>query len=142
MIGGLNINALENKFEPLVSLVNGKRDVLRISETKIDATFPKEQFSIAGYPMHFRNDRNSHGGGLMLYLRDDIPCKQLKIRESPAPIEAMFIETIIRKSKWLLVVGYNPHKERIASFSSDTGVSYLHKMTLQKRIPSLCVIGV
>ena len=55
----------------------------------------------------------------MLYLRDDIPCKQLKIQESPAPIKAIFIEMDIRKSKWLLVVGYNPHEERIASFLSD-----------------------
>ena len=41
------------KFEPLVSLVNGKLNVLLINETKIDATFPKEQFSIAGYSMPF-----------------------------------------------------------------------------------------
>ena len=62
----------------------------------------------------------------MLYLRDDIPCRQLKIRESPALIEAMFIEMVIRKSKWPLVVAYNPHKEKIASFLSD--VSTLQNM--------------
>ena len=28
--------------------------------------------------MHYRYDRNSMGGGLLLYIRDDIPIKLLK----------------------------------------------------------------
>ena len=33
VIGHININALENKFEPLVSLVKDKLDIVLISET-------------------------------------------------------------------------------------------------------------
>ena len=104
VIGHINIYALENKFEPLVSLVKDKLDILLICETKIDDTFPKNQFHIEGYSTLFRRDRNSHGGGLILYLREDISCKQLKVWDLPEPIESIFIEMTIRTSKWLLVV--------------------------------------
>ena len=38
-IAHLNINFLQNKFQPLASLVQGKVDILTVSETKIDDSF-------------------------------------------------------------------------------------------------------
>ena len=40
----LNINSIRNKFEFLATQVKGKIDVLMISETKIDESFPKGNF--------------------------------------------------------------------------------------------------
>ena len=31
-----------------------------------------------GYWTHFRNDRTSKGSGILLYIREDIPCKIVK----------------------------------------------------------------
>ena len=31
-----------------------------------------------GFSMHYRNDRNSMGGGILLYVRDDIPTELSK----------------------------------------------------------------
>ena len=45
-MGNLKINAVRNKFELLSSLIGGKIDILIISETKLDATFPTNQFFI------------------------------------------------------------------------------------------------
>ena len=36
IIGHININFIENKFEAFVALVKDKVDIIRISETKID----------------------------------------------------------------------------------------------------------
>ena len=36
----LNINSIRNKFDQLADLVKGKIDVLMISESKIDDSFP------------------------------------------------------------------------------------------------------
>ena len=47
-------------------------DVLLISETKTDSSFPTGQFKIEGYAT-YRLDRNSNGGGILLYVREDIP---------------------------------------------------------------------
>ena len=69
----LDINSIRNKFEFLATQVKGKIDVLMISETKIDESFPKGNFLIEGFSTPYRLDRDSKGGGIMLYVRADIP---------------------------------------------------------------------
>ena len=63
LFGHININSIRNKFEPFVDIVKDKLDIILISETKIDNTFPKSQFEIQGYSPPFRLDRNAHGVG-------------------------------------------------------------------------------
>ena len=46
-----------------------------ISETKLDSSFPAGQFPIHGFFEPYRLDRNSNGGGILLYIREDIPPK-------------------------------------------------------------------
>ena len=67
MIGQLNINSIRNKFEKLTSLKANAVDVLLLSLTKLDETFPLEQFLISGFAKPLRLDRNSKGGGVMLF---------------------------------------------------------------------------
>ena len=62
IIAHLNINFLNPKFEALKSLIKDKIDILLISETKLDNTFPRGQFIIEGYKKPIRLDRNCHGG--------------------------------------------------------------------------------
>ena len=47
-------------------------DVLMITETKLDDSFPEQQFHIEGFNIPFRSDRDRHGGGLLLYVRNNI----------------------------------------------------------------------
>ena len=73
LLGHVNINSIRNKFEPIEGILrNGLIDILVISESKIDDSFPMAQFSVQNYTLH-RKDRNSKGGGLMIYIRSDIP---------------------------------------------------------------------
>ena len=116
VIGHININFIENKFESLVSLVKDKIDIIMISETNIDDSFPLNQFVMEGYSTPFRLDRNSQGGSIMIYIRDDIPCKELKSHVLPIDVEGIFIEINIRQIKWVLMGGYNPQKENISYF--------------------------
>ena len=48
-----------------------------MSETKIDDTFPDSQFLIEGFSVPFRLDRAAKGGGILLYIREDIPSKSI-----------------------------------------------------------------
>ena len=64
MTASTNINSIRNKFERLTSLITNERDVLLLSETKIDETVPVEQFLISGFAKLLRLDRNSRGGGI------------------------------------------------------------------------------
>ena len=51
-----------NKFEFLATQVKGKIDILIISETKIDESFPNGNFIIEGFSTPYRLDRDSKGG--------------------------------------------------------------------------------
>ena len=117
----LNIHHIEKKFEPLVSLVKNRLDIILFSETKIDSSFPPTQFATECYPNPFRKDRDVHGRELLLYVRDDIPCKEIKSHPLPNNIECLFIEIKLRKKKYILVAGYNPHKDTISYFLTHVG---------------------
>ena len=83
-----------------------------LTETKLDDFFQTMQFNIEGYHT-FRLNRNEYGGGILLYVRDDIPSKSIPVKKST--IEGFFIELNLRKKKWLLCYTYNP----TCSFTSD-----------------------
>ena len=78
-----NINSIRNKFEQLISQVKGTTDVLMISETKIDDSFPISNFLIDGFSQPYRIDRNFSGGGITLYVQEDIPSNLLKVESLP-----------------------------------------------------------
>ena len=121
IIAHLNINFLDNKFEPLKSLIKDKVDILFLSETKLDATFPPNQFAIEGFSKAIRLDRNRFGGGVLFFIRDNLPFKELKSHNLPIGVEGIFIELMMGKNKWLIMGGYNPHKDNIPYFLSKLG---------------------
>ena len=69
-VAHLNINSLRNKFDSLIEQITWNIDILIISETKLDTSFPTGQFLINGYSELFRIDQNSQVGGIMLYVRE------------------------------------------------------------------------
>ena len=62
---------------------------MAISETKIDDSFPENQFKFPGYSSPFRLDRDQNGGSIMVFVREDITAKFLSFENKP--IEALFI---------------------------------------------------
>ena len=92
---------MRNKFESLSTQVKGNIDVLMVSETKIDDTFPVGNFVIDGFSTPYRLDRDSNGGGIMLYVREDIPSNLLATDEK-SHIESFYVELNLRNEKWLI----------------------------------------
>ena len=117
IIAQININSLRNKFDIFVQMLSNNVDLLLISETKIDASFPNAQFHITGYTI-YRRDRNANGGGLLLYVKDDIPSTMLNIDISH---EALYIEINVRKKKWIIGCSYNPKQSLIATHLQEVG---------------------
>lgn len=81
VIGQLNINFISPKLEPLVALIKDNIDLLMVSETKVDDTYPNGQFQIEGYSKPIRLDRNLRGGGIMIFSRDDLTFHELKAHQ-------------------------------------------------------------
>ena len=52
-------------------------DILMITETKLDDSFPTSQFEIDVFSTPFRLDRNKNGGGILLYIRSYIVASKL-----------------------------------------------------------------
>ena len=98
----------------LEELIKDKIDIFVASETKLDSSFPSGQFVIKGYSTPFRLDRDQNVGGLLLYVREDIPCKILNEYTPEKPIENFFVEINLRSRKWLLSCSYNPKINLIA----------------------------
>ena len=71
--GQLNISSIKNKFNPLCSIFKQKINILLVSATKIDDTFPVAEFCVQGYSTSYKLDRLGKGGRLLLYVREDIP---------------------------------------------------------------------
>ena len=53
-------------------------------------------------------------GGLLVFIREDILCSILNIKQ--LTLEALFIEINLRKIKWLLYCPYNPYKNLIVAY--------------------------
>ena len=98
IIAQININSIRNKFDALVSGIRGNVDILTISETKIDDSFPNRQFLIDGYTAPYRLDRNSVGGGILVYVREDVSSKLISVNFQNR--EGFFLEMNLRKKKW------------------------------------------
>ena len=82
------MNSLRNNFDNLLGQITGNTDISMVSETKLDESFPIGQFIIEVFGVPYRIDRNGIGGGLMLFVREDIPSKLFSAQNSPT--EALF----------------------------------------------------
>ena len=108
IIGYLNINSVRNKFDALKKIPSQSLDVLMIAETNLDATFPTGQFAIEGFATPFRLDRNSNGGGILVYVGSDIPSHQVNSYKFSEGIECISFEINLKKMKSVLFSVYRP----------------------------------
>ena len=86
-------------------------NTLLISETKLENSFLNGQFLIKGYSAPYRFYLDAQGGGIMLFVREDIPSKLLAVGDSPT--EGFYVEIKLRKRKRFLCCSDNPKKSNI-----------------------------
>lgn len=101
----LNVNSVRHKFDPLAeALKHSMLDVLMLQETKLDDSFPLGQFSVPNFKL-YRKDVTSNSGGLMMYVRGDLPQRrrsELEVYEAESGrIELLIIELVLNNEKWL-----------------------------------------
>ena len=52
----------------------------------------------------------------MIYIKDNLPCIQIRFDTQPDDVECSFRELNLRKQKWLIIGAYNPRKETLFYF--------------------------
>ena len=97
IIGQVNIDSLRNKIEAFKLIMNINVDILVVTESKLDETFPKKQFCFNGYAPPFRLDRTINGGGVIIYVREDIPSKELTEHPYPINFKGIIFEINLKK---------------------------------------------
>ena len=120
-----DINSIRNKFDSLKFLVAKNVDILVVSETKIDGTFPPGQFLIEGFKPPLRYDRNQHGGGILVYIREGVPSKELKF-EFSVNMECIITEINLHKKKWAMLGIYRPPTQDEKRFYEELGKAMDH----------------
>ena len=91
IIGHLNINSIRNKFLDFKELILSDTDICLISETKLDDSFPDHK--------KFRKDRNKFGGGLILFVKEHVPCKVFNTFRFSEECEILSIDFSISNKK-------------------------------------------
>ena len=71
----------------------------------------KSKLDDSGFHAPFRFDRNTNGGGILFYVRENIPAKLLS-PDFPSG-ESIFVEIILPKKKQLINCSYNPNENNI-----------------------------
>ena len=107
-----------------------------LTETKIDDSFTNAQFKMSGFHVPFRKDRNKHGGGLLMYVNDEIVCTQQVVPSLPSDIEALFVEINLRKQKWLIAGIYRSPSQDISYF-----VGVINETLLYLNYENIILIG-
>ena len=75
---------------------------------------------IQGYNEPYRLDRNSRrGAGVLIYVREDIPSKQLRKHIFTKNVEGLFVELNLRKTKILFFGGYRSEDATYGLSKSD-----------------------
>lgn len=136
LIGHYNINSIRNIFFEMRHIFDlCSLDIVGISETKIDDSFPLSQFCIENYKL-YRQDRNSRGGGIMMYVKDTIPHRVLKEHSGEKySIDFITLEVTTQRGKWNLTYIYCPPSvddKHVTDF-----MNYLCEHFISKHILSL-----
>ena len=116
----LNIKSLRHKIVDLGHVLNQTGiEIVAISETKLCSDFPDVQFQVDGYVYPpYRKDRTKHGGGIMVFVKNDLITKRKQEFESDS-VEIISLELTISRKKWIIFSFYRPPKSNIANFFSE-----------------------
>ena len=139
LVAYLNINSIRNKLTALKEVISDCIDILIIAETKLDKSFPTSQLDITGYIPPLTVDRNQHGGGILIYIKEGIPAREISLLESTSKdIEAKALEINLHRIKWLLFGIYHPPSQTDNFFLNEISKNIEH---LSTKYENFLVIG-
>ena len=86
-----------------------KGQVIFLTETKIDSSYPNTQFRIEGYNIYRKNTIEG-GGGVIAYFSSSLPTKKLKLPKKFTTIEILAKESKFGRHEVVVLRIYRPPK--------------------------------
>lgn len=90
-----------------MSQIASNIDILMISGTEIDQSFPTSQFLIHGFSSIYRRDKNPNGGDILMYFNNN---ETQLLKTINLSIKAIFLKMNCRSKSWLTCFTYNPNE--------------------------------
>ncbi len=108
----ININSLKEKYDNVNELlVNKYADVLCVTETKLNNEYKTSLYECNDFKL-YRKDKASNSGGMVLWVRSDIPQERIQHSEITSMshhIECFVVKLTVKKEKWYIICLYkNP----------------------------------
>ena len=131
-IAHLNIDSLSSKVDQLRHFMySNEVHIMAVCETKLDEHISDDVISVNNYSI-YRNDRNTHGGGVALYVNDVNIEHKLREDLMSHSLELLAIEIKLSMAKpIIIIVWYRPPKS--SSDQIDIFESLLQEIELENK---------
>lgn len=107
-VGMLNVRSIFHKVAELDMLCRKHRlDIFAVNETWLHDEIDDNEVAISGYKI-LRNDRQTHGGGVGLYIKDGIKFKSREDIHGNHLVESCWIEVSTKNGNVLIGTAYRP----------------------------------
>ena len=132
-LGHLNVNSISGFkfFDVKNMLTNNLLDILVLSETKIDDSYPDNQFYVKGFKL-YPQDRTNFGDGLIIYARSDPLTKNVKNAKTTG-LESITIEVRTKRNspRFILAGLYRPPRitKEIWTFELERLIESISKLS-------------
>ena len=111
LIGHLNARSVSKHFYEIERILHETNfDIVGVSETFLKTHSPKNLCNISGYKF-FRKDRlYANGGGVGIFIRDNLNPKIIKLPQNHTQPEVLFLEVSVSNTKIAIGTMYKPPK--------------------------------
>lgn len=105
----LNIVSLLKHFDEIGSiLTNNDIHILALNETRLDSSIGDNEIHVPHYNV-IRNDRDRRGGGIVIYIHDNVVYEEIIVPDSVKQLEVLCILIRLKNTKpFLFVNWYRP----------------------------------
>ena len=107
----LNVRSLVNKVDE-ITVEAQDFDIVGFTETHLDDTIPNDDINMPDFRTPIRRDRNRHGGGIAVYVKNSICVKRRQDLESNL-FETICIEILNQPDKIVCTFIYKPPNEQV-----------------------------
>ncbi|CAC5363658.1 unnamed protein product [Mytilus coruscus] len=109
-----NIRSLRNKLNYIADIIEDY-DVVFFTETHLDSNITDDDISIMGFQVPVRKDRNSHGGGIIMYFKNYVHITRRQDLEHDE-IESMWFELKTKLRSILININYRSERQSTVYF--------------------------
>ena len=71
----------------------------------------------------YRKDRTKNGGGLLIYVNENLPGKNINSHKFKESSEIILFEFRVSNKKWLLLGNYKPHSQNDLSAINELNLA-------------------